>query len=124
MKRTHNFRELNIWKDSLKLVKKVYLITSELPKDEKFGLISQINRCAVSIPSNIAEGSGRTTEKEFLHFLNIAISSSYELETQLILAEELFNLNTKELIGEITSIQKMIGGFSRKIKSEYQKLMD
>jgi len=118
MKKAHNFRELNIWKDSLQLVKKVYILTSELPKDEKFGLISQINRSAVSIPSNIAEGSGRTSEKEFLHFLNIAISSSYELETQLILAEELFNLKTKELIGEITSIQKMIGGFSRKIKSE------
>ncbi len=118
MKKAHNFRELNIWKDSLQLVKKVYILTSELPKDEKFGLISQINRCAVSIPSNIAEGSGRTSEKEFLHFLNIAISSSYELETQLILVEELFNLKTKELIDEITSIQKMIGGFSRKIKSE------
>jgi len=118
MKKAHNFRELNIWKDSLQLVKKVYILTSELPKDEKFGLISQINRSAVSIPSNIAEGSGRTSEKEFLHFLNIAISSSYELETQLILAEELFNLKTKELIDEITSIQKMIGGFSRKIKSE------
>lgn len=118
MKKAHNFRELNIWKDSLQLVKKVYILTSGLPRDEKFGLISQINRCAVSIPTNIAEGSGRTSEKEFLHFLNIAISSSYELETQLILVEELFNLNTKELIDEITSIQKMIGGFSRKIKSE------
>lgn len=118
MKKAHNFRELNIWKDSLKLVKKVYLLTSELPKDEKFGLISQINRCAVSIPSTIAEGSGRTSEKEFLHFLNVAISSSYELETQLLLVEELFNLKIKELIDEITSIQKMIGGFSRKIKSE------
>ena len=118
MKKAHNFRELNIWKDSLQLVKKVYILTSKLPKDEKFGLISQINRCAVSIPSNIAEGSGRTSEKEFLHFLNVAISSSYELETQLILVEELFNLKTKELIDEITSIQKMIGGFSRKIKSE------
>lgn len=118
MKKVHNFRELNIWKDSFHLVKKVYILTSEMPKDEKFGLISQINRCAVSIPSNIAEGSGRSSEKEFLHFLNIAISSSYELETQLLLVEELFNIKTKELIDEITSIQKMIGGFSRKIKSE------
>ncbi len=94
------------------------MLTSELPKDEKFGLISQINRSSISIPSNIAEGSGRTSEKEFLHFLNIAISSSYELETQLILVEELYNINTKELIENITSIQKMIGGFSRKLKTE------
>jgi len=118
MKKTHNFRELNIWKDSLQLVKQVYLLISELPKDEKFGLIAQINRCAVSIPSNIAEGSGRTSEKEFLHFLNISISSSYELETQLTLVEELYNINTKELIEKITSIKKMIGGFSRKLKAE------
>ena len=118
MKKAHNFRELNIWKDSLQFVKKVYVLTSGLPKDEKFGLISQINRSAVSIPSNIAEGSGRTSEKEFLHFLNIAISSSYELETQLILVEELYNINTKELIENITSIQKMIGGFSKKLKAE------
>lgn len=95
------------------LVKKVYLITSELPMDEKFGLVSQINRCAVSIPSNIAEGSGRTTEKEFLHFLNIAISSSYELETQLILIEDLFNIQTKNVLIELETLQKMIGAFKR-----------
>ena len=118
MKKAHNFRELKIWKDSLQLVKKVYIPTSELPKDEKSGLIAQINRCAVSIPSNIAEGSGRTSKKEFLHFLNIAISSSYELETQLILVEELFNVKTTELLTEITTLQKMIGGFSRKLKQE------
>jgi len=71
------------------LVKRIYLTTNKLPNDERFGLTSQINRCSVSIPSNIAEGSGRTSEKEFLHFLNIAISSSYELETQLILVEDI-----------------------------------
>jgi four helix bundle protein len=81
--------------------------------DEKFGLVSQINRCAVSIPSNIAEGSGRTTEKEFLHFLNIAISSSYELETQLILIEDLFNIQTKNVLIELETLQKMIGAFKR-----------
>ena len=117
MNKVHNFRELNIWKDSLQFVKKVYVLTSGLPKDEKFGLISQINRSAVSIPSNIAEGSGRTSEKEFLHFLNIAISSSYELETQLILVEELYNIKTKELIENITSIQKNDWWFFKKTQS-------
>ena len=77
----HNFKELLVWKKSIELVKSIYQITSMLPSDERFGLISQMNRSSVSIPSNIAEGSGRTSEKEFIHFLNIAISSSYELET-------------------------------------------
>lgn len=90
VRKAHNFRELKIWKESINLVKQIYLLTSDLPKDEKFGLISQINRCSVSIPSNIAEGSGRTSDKEFLNFLNIAISSSYELETQLILVPTQF----------------------------------
>lgn len=77
----HNFRDLGIWKDSFSIVKEVYELCQKLPDDEKFGLKSQILRCAVSIPSNIAEGSGRTSDKEFLYLLNIAISSSYELET-------------------------------------------
>ena len=112
------YNKLEVWVEARKLTNLVYEFSKVFPKDEIYGLTNQMRRCSVSIPSNIAEGSGRTSEKEFLHFLNIAISSSYELETQLILAEELFNLKTKELIGEITSIQKMIGGFSRKIKSE------
>lgn len=100
------------------LVKNVYLITSELPMDEKFGLVSQINRCAISIPSNIAEGSGRTTEKEFLHFLNIAISSSYELETQLLLIEDIFQIQTKSILMELEALQRMIGAFKRILKTE------
>lgn len=95
------------------LVKKIYLITADLPKDEKFGLISQINRCSISIPSNIAEGSGRTSEKEFLHFLNIAISSSYELETQLILVYDIYNIETKSILTDLETLQKMIGAFKR-----------
>lgn len=118
MKKTHNFRELKIWKESINLVKRIYLLTVELPKDEKFGLISQINRCSVSIPSNIAEGSGRTSDKEFLHFLNIAISSSYELETQLILVEELFKIETKSILEELEALQKMIDAFKRMLKTE------
>lgn len=95
------------------LVKRIYLITADLPKDEKFGLISQINRCSISIPSNIAEGSGRTSEKEFLHFLNIAISSSYELETQLILVSDIYKVDTKTILIDLETLQKMIGAFKR-----------
>ncbi len=100
------------------LVKIVYLTTQKLPANEKFGLISQINRSAVSIPSNIAEGSGRTSEKEFLHFLNIAISSSYELETQLIITNELFQVDIESVIGKISEVQKMILGLKRNLENK------
>ena len=116
--KTHNFRELKIWKSALTLTKEVYLITGELPSDEKFGLKSQINRSAVSVPSNIAEGSGRTTNKEFKYFLNVALASSYELETQLILVENIFNLSTKKTIKNLTELQKMIGGFKRLLSEQ------
>lgn len=112
----HNFREIKIWQEALVLVKEVYAFTSKLPKEEKFGITSQINRSAVSIPSNIAEGSGRTSNKEFIRFLEIAISSSYELETQLILVEEIYNLSSKEIIEHLHALQNRIGGFTRQIK--------
>ena len=109
----HNFRELKIWKDSMSLVKNIYMISSQLPNEEKFGLKSQINRCVISIPSNIAEGSGRTSNKEFNHFLNISLSSSYELETQLILLNELFEIELNEILTELQTLQRMIGGFKK-----------
>ena len=115
MSKAHNFRELKIWKESMALVKVIYLITKRLPMEEKFGLVSQINRCVVSIPSNIAEGSGRTSNKEFIHFLNIAISSSYELESQLILIEDIFEIKTFEVIKELQSVQLKIGAFKRSL---------
>lgn len=111
----HNFRELTSWKISFELVKDVYLISRKLPNDERFGLKSQIQRAAVSIPSNIAEGSGRTSDKEFIHFLNISVSSAYELETQLLLCSELFEIDVTNLIGKLESLQKLIGGLKRKL---------
>ena len=111
----HNFRELKIWQKGIELVKHLYVLTEGLPNNEKFGLISQMQRCAVSIPSNIAEGSGRTTTKEFAHFLRISLSSSFELETQLILSNELYKLETKKLIEEINELQKMIVGFRKSL---------
>jgi four helix bundle protein len=115
----HNFRELKIWQESMKIVKSVYSLTSNLPSDERFGLVSQINRCSISIPSNIAEGSGRTSNKEFIHFLNISISSSFELETQLILANDLFNTDSEEIIEKINELQKMIVGFKKSLDVKY-----
>ena len=112
----HNFKELNIWQKSFELVEEVYSLTKNLPDSEKFGLISQLNRSSVSIPSNIAEGSGRNTDKEFNRFLNIALGSSYELETQLILVNRLFeNRDTKNIIEQLNEIQKMIRGFAKSL---------
>ena len=84
-----DFRQLNIWQEGLTIVKHVYRIAELLPDVEKYGLKSQICRSAVSIPSNIAEGCSRSSQLEFKRFLEIAIGSSFELETQLILIEEL-----------------------------------
>lgn len=111
----HNFRELKFWKQSMKLVRDVYKRIEQLPEDEKFGLKNQIRRCSVSIPSNIAEGSGRSTDKDFGNFLNMSLLSSYELEIQLILTNELFEIETKVLIEDLHDLQKMIGGFKRKL---------
>ena len=89
----HKLEDLIIWKKAIELTKQVYLICLELPQDERFGLTSQVKRAAISIPSNIAEGAGRNSNKEFVHFLSIANGSSYELMTQLILGVELKLLN-------------------------------
>jgi len=93
----HKVEDLKIWQKSMVLTKVVYLLVSELPNDEKFGLISQIKRCAISIPSNIAEGAGRNSQSEFKHFLSIANGSLYELQTQLLLIIEL-NLIAKNKV--------------------------
>lgn len=94
------------------------MISKKLPDDERFGLKSQIQRAVVSIPSNIAEGSGRTSDKEFIHFLNISVSSAYELETQLLLCNELFEIEVLDLIVKLQSLQKLIGGLKRKLTNQ------
>jgi four helix bundle protein len=114
----HNFREMNIWKNGMKIVQTTYIISAALPKEEKFGLTSQIQRCSVSIPSNFAEGSGRSTVKDFTNFLNTSLSSSYELETQLILVNELYKIETDVIIKDIHELQRMIIGFKRSLSSE------
>jgi four helix bundle protein len=81
----NNYKELKIWTKAMILVEEAYHLAKILPDEEKFGLISQIKRCSVSIPSNIAEGAGRNSKMEFIHFLSISNGSTTELETQLIL---------------------------------------
>ncbi|CAM1342879.1 four helix bundle protein [Tenacibaculum amylolyticum] len=114
----HKVENLKIWEKSIELTKAVYLLVSELSSDEKFGLTSQIKRCAISIPSNIAEGAGRNSRKEFKHFLSIANGSSYELQTQLILIIELDLINKSKvqpIIELCIEIQKMNYAFQQKL---------
>lgn len=111
----HNFRKLEVWNDSMILVKSVYGIISEIPNDERFGLKSQISRCSVSIPSNIAEGSGRSTDKDFAHFLSMSLGSCYELETQLILIQEIFQINCEQIILDCHKVQKMLFRFKNNL---------
>ena len=106
----HNFQELKVWQKSMGIAESVYRLSSQFPNDEKFGLTSQIRRCAVSIPSNISEGAGRNTNGEFKNFLGIANGSSNELFTQLILSYRLQLVNeneVKSILSELTEVQKM-----------------
>ena len=82
----HNFKELKVWQLAMSISKEVFIATRLFPSEEKFTLISQMMRSAISIPSNIAEGCGRKSNKEFYQYLNISLGSSFELETQLIIA--------------------------------------
>ncbi|MBL7888740.1 MAG: four helix bundle protein [Bacteroidia bacterium] len=114
----HNLKELKIWNKAVELSVRVYEVTASFPKEEVYGLTSQIRRCAVSIPSNISEGAGRNSNKEFIHFLGVANGSCYELQTQLIISNKL-NLITDEalqiLLNEIEEIQKMSYTFKNKL---------
>ncbi|KAA9325426.1 four helix bundle protein [Adhaeribacter soli] len=117
----HNFKELKIWQEGMELAKSVYKVTANFPPNEKYGLTSQINRASVSIPSNIAEGAGRNSDKEFLQYLNIALGSAFELETQLILAQAFGFINDSvlaELVTQLQKIQKMINGFKDRLRKE------
>lgn len=113
------YKDLIIWQRSVDLATAIYMATSKFPQEEKYGLISQMRRSAISIPSNIAEGAGRSSDKEYRRFLDIAYGSAYELETQIFIS---FNLEfiQKEsfqvLTEEIDEIQKMIFSFSKQLK--------
>ncbi len=118
----HNFRELKIWQKGRELVKDTYLMTKNFPKEEMFGLTQQMRRAAVSIPSNIAEGCGRGTDNQLMHFLDIANGSACELETQIILSFDLDYIDEQKM-NEMTNccknLQQMIVGF--KIMLEKKK---
>lgn len=116
-----NYSDLDVWKKTRKLVKLVYMLTNSFPKDEIYGLSNQVRRSAVSIPSNIAEGCGRQSTKETIHFLHLSRGSLYELETQVILANDVGYI-TKEkcdnILIKITICKKLLNGFINYYKSK------
>tara|TARA_R110001583_G_scaffold41751_2_gene132619 strand:+ start:109 stop:471 length:363 start_codon:yes stop_codon:yes gene_type:complete len=109
-----SYTELDVWLEARKLVKMVYTICQKFPSEEMYGLTSQIKRCSVSVPSNIAEGCGRQSSKETIHFLHISRGSLFELETQLYLANDLEFLSNEELkllLIQVISCKKLLNGF-------------
>lgn len=117
----HNLKELKIWKKAIDLAVEVYRVTALFPIEEKYGLTSQTRRAAVSISSNIAEGAGRNSEKEFKYFLGIANGSSFELQTQLFISNKLSligNEDLEKLLQHIEELQKMNYGFQNMLNKK------
>ncbi|MCL2028340.1 MAG: four helix bundle protein [Bacteroidales bacterium] len=113
-----NHKELDAWKKSIELVETVYAFTKKFPKEELFCMVQQMRRCAVSVPSNIAEGCARKSDAETIQFLYIAAGSLAELETQLIISEKIGYGNTTHMIEQIAVIRQLIIGLSRYLKTK------
>ncbi|KGO87630.1 S23 ribosomal protein [Flavobacterium rivuli WB 3.3-2 = DSM 21788] len=116
----HNFKKLKIWQMAMEIAKIVLDVTDTFPSHEKFGLKSQMDRCSISMPSNIAEGSSRTN-KSFRHFIDIALGSSFELQTQLLLAQHrkyVSEETTESLENKIEEFQRMTMGFQNTLSAD------
>lgn len=114
------FRDLLIWQKSMELVTNCYKISSNFPKEESFGLTSQIRKCSISIPSNISEGFGRETNKEFYRFLSISLGSLFEFQTQIEIGFNLkyiSNVDFTKLYEDSRELERMLSSFMRKIKA-------
>ncbi|WP_418263450.1 four helix bundle protein [Flavobacterium faecale] len=113
------YRNLMIWQKSMNLTTQIYLLTNTFPKEEIYGLTSQIRRCSISIPSNIAEGYGTESDKDFLRFLYISVGSLFEMQTQLEIAKNIAYIN-EDLFNNIyensREVERMIVSFNKKIK--------
>ena len=114
--RTH--KDLDVWKKAMDLAAHVYSLTAQFPKEELYGLTSQIRRSAVSIPSNIAEGAARHSRKEFIQFLHIASGSVAELETQLFLAIRMEFISSDSIISHVEEVRKQLLGLLRSLKKK------
>ncbi len=115
----HRYKKLEVWQKSIELAVEIYKLTAKLPKQEQYGLVSQINRSVVSIASNIAEGAGRNTNKEFNNFLGYSLASSFELDTQLTISNRLNYIEDssfEKVIQELTIIQNMLVKLKQSLK--------
>jgi four helix bundle protein len=113
--------KLDVWKKAIDFVVAIYRVTDHFPKEEKFGLISQLRRAAVSIPANIAEGAARRTPKEFAHFLSNSQGSASEVETELLIAHKLDYIQKAEygaLLSTLDDIGRMLSGLSRHLQKK------
>lgn len=113
-----NFKELRIWQKGIEIAVKTFQLTDTFPKEDKYGISQQMTRSGVSIPSNIAEGSSRRSEKDYARFIEISLGSSFELETQLIISEKLSKgdqILLQQLNEDVTDQQKMLTGFQQKL---------
>jgi len=118
----NDFKKLKVWERAIDFAVNVYNLTNKFPSEEKYGLTNQLRRASISVPSNIAEGAGRNSNKEFNNFLGFAGGSSCEIETQLIIAKRLNYIETKELENfseEINEIRSMVFGLKKSITSKY-----
>lgn len=113
-----NHKDLDVWKEAMKLAKELYHLTSRFPKDELYGLTAQIRRAAVSVPSNIAEGAARNSDKEFMQFLYISLGSLAETETQVLLAHDLEILKNIDILKHIEHVRKLLTGLIKYLKSK------
>lgn len=115
-----DFRQYSVWQKAIDFTTEIYKITSSYPSSEKYGLTNQLQRAAVSIASNIAEGASRTSEKDFAHFLEISLGSSFEVETQLLISKNLNYISEAQhsaIIKELDILQKQLNQFINRIRN-------
>lgn len=120
-----NYKDLLVWQKAFSVVKGVYKLTGEFPAEEKYGLVSQMRRAAVSVPSNIAEGQARHTTREFVQFVSHAEGSAAELETQLLISVELGycgDAKARQVLDSVTEVRKRLGSLRRKLITRRQSL--
>lgn len=116
-----SYRQLKVWQKAMGLVKQIYNVSGNFPREEIYGLTSQVRRAAVSVPSNIAEGQGRDSTKEFIRHLSIAYGSLMEIETQILIAESLSYLNINEsnnLLEKTSEVGRMLNGLKRSLRNK------
>jgi four helix bundle protein len=117
--KTH--KDLNVWKEAMDLTAAIYLLTRSFPKEELYGLVAQMRRAAVSVPSNIAEGAARNSPREFIQFLYISLSSLAELETQFLLSKRLGFVENSKIDGDIERIRKMLFGLIKNLRTRSKR---